>query len=344
MISPLLFSSTAAHIFQQQPPLEALHPYIDTAIPNHGPPPCAVPDPSSSTTPYTTAITTLDPLPPEIRALIFTSLQSHSTPLPVLATVARLSKDTCINTLPLLYHTGTLTRANATRFFFGLGGPFGPYARRPDKWDYFWKDAPEEWEEVQTPVERKLRALGLVQRLYIADIEAAWRDMGEWDSGNEGDEDGEPLGDGYRPARPALFCDLEHLAFGPELTAQVNSFPELHGEVLRSLTTGLVYPGPNFDKLCVHLPHRPHLRNLQFVNRLLAENTPNELIIHGAHLCDMAGLDEGDTECIEFYLSDLPREEGGFTGQAADEEGYQRPCWEACSQSRQIARYMLSRM
>ncbi|WVQ83243.1 hypothetical protein IAT38_005382 [Cryptococcus sp. DSM 104549] len=134
----------------------------------------------------TTPITTLDPLPFELRDQIFTHLTSTDS-LSTLLSVIRLSRSHYAKHIHQLYYRVHLDKANLSSFFSGIVSgkdelpphdpayPWGTVSRDrvpktlPDfKED--WVDPPVTWGPERTPLSQRLKLLRMVRELWVEDI------------------------------------------------------------------------------------------------------------------------------------------------------------------------------
>ncbi|WVQ84293.1 hypothetical protein IAT38_006445 [Cryptococcus sp. DSM 104549] len=140
------------------------------------------PDPPTPST--IDVITSLDhpPLPDDIREYIYKALILPTTiQSPQLGNVINVDWDTYIATLPSLYRHVTLTSNNCTEFFFGFGWEFAEYHafdKDADKWlpvghfnmqKRIQAAQAKDLRNIKHPLGRKIRILGTVERLTIAD-------------------------------------------------------------------------------------------------------------------------------------------------------------------------------
>ncbi|WVQ84765.1 hypothetical protein IAT38_006922 [Cryptococcus sp. DSM 104549] len=149
------------------PPTEGHEISSEAAVaPNHPHPLPTSPPPTAH------SITTLDPLPAEIRSAIFSHFMSTPSQN-TLTKIIRLSRRHLSGHFQDLYHTVTLTRANAAQFFYGLGGAFGPKGKKHDeRWSFWYEPLSLRLSEYSS-LERRLTFLSSVKRVNIADGEAA---------------------------------------------------------------------------------------------------------------------------------------------------------------------------
>ncbi|ODN73753.1 hypothetical protein L202_07288 [Cryptococcus amylolentus CBS 6039] len=128
-------------------------------------------------------LTALDPLPSEIRQLIFQHLQS-TTDKPTLATLACVSRAIYAESIPRLYETVRLNAFNAEAFFGrlisdGLGGIDKEIAAHKPYLKHYVSQLPESLERlsssrfIPSPIARKLCQLWSTDRVLLEDGLAA---------------------------------------------------------------------------------------------------------------------------------------------------------------------------
>ncbi|ODN86587.1 hypothetical protein L198_07281 [Cryptococcus wingfieldii CBS 7118] len=113
----------------------------------------------------TTAPSNYPRLPPEIMLMVFKHLERTASPS-TLATAARTSHSFHRNLIPVVYRSATLTKDNCRSFFYGLLSSQCISQEEKEAW---WEG---ELGDKKSRVARRIAMLGLVQNVFLADLEA----------------------------------------------------------------------------------------------------------------------------------------------------------------------------
>ncbi|ODN86577.1 hypothetical protein L198_07271 [Cryptococcus wingfieldii CBS 7118] len=104
-------------------------------------------------------------LPPEIMLMVFKHLERTASPS-TLATAARTSHSFHQDLIPVLYRSPTLIKDNCRSFFHGL---FSTQCLSQEEKDAWWEG---ELGDKKSRVARRIAMLGLVQNVFLADLQA----------------------------------------------------------------------------------------------------------------------------------------------------------------------------